>query len=500
MRLIAQAILLSLCLTAAAYAGIGDTVCVNLKRGEPVVGKLVAQDAREIVVETLISNIPYKQTFRQSEILSIQILEKAELTTPVEHESTDSEEDLDEDAEKTSDWVAPTRYMTIPITSGVGIGNIDDSLDTVTPEGIGSALDYARRKKVEHVVFLLDTPGGFSKDADDIVKIIESHGSSITFHAYIVNAISAGMRIAYACDKLWFTSGSSAGGVLSYSRIDTGEIEFDAKQNSIRASMLASSASANGHNPIIARAMVIPEACVYTWHDEQQQLVISDVPPNDAATSYKTIDSDKTVLTLTAADAVALQLGEHISGGHNTLGDLLGVEKWQDIGAYGEKTIQRTTKNIIKAEESRQELVNDILGTIKSIGESQTAVSSGIESARRLNPNNYSYAYDVKSGAFTGESQRLWRERSDAAITAWQQIVDRIDNISKAHKSLMKSVRRHVDSTPYSRFEEAHKYDVEKIRVQLDDLDGYGQTLGSVRNTAVNEIRQLQKERNRSSV
>ena len=400
------------------------------------------------------------------------------------------------DREEEREWVEPTRYIVIPIHERIGVETLRDDPLTVTAKGIEEALKYAARKKIDHIVFTLDTPGGYIYEAGRIAEAITAHAGDITFHAVIKRSISAGMSITYACDHVWFDPSAAAGGALSYTMDSSGSIEYDAKSNSIWAAELANLAQTRGHNPVIASAMVLPEKEVYTWLDEEGERVVADHMPEGV--EAERIDGPETVLTLTRKLAVRLGVGQIVESGHEGIGEIIGTPRWKKFGnRYGRNVLAKATKAIIDDERDRRELYDDMINYVDQSANAMSTVQGTISSAMRADPKNFSYTYMARTGELTAASKRKWKRNTDSAIRVWQQALSQISAIVRKRNDASRLLEEHHETPVYFSFESTHAEQGERLRESISDLEQYGTQLNAWRNQAENNIARLQAERNK---
>jgi len=158
--------MLILLAAGVSLAGVGDRIRVTLKNGTSYTGTITKETSKTIVIETLVHNIPFKRTVARR-----NITESVALDAPAHPQGTKKKaSDLKQptpaehnEREKNSHTLA-TRYMVIPIHEAIGLEDVNAPALTVTAMGIESALQYAKRKRIEHIVFSLDTPGGFLRE------------------------------------------------------------------------------------------------------------------------------------------------------------------------------------------------------------------------------------------------------------------------------------------------------------------------------------------------
>lgn len=485
-RCVVIALLTGIISASSAFAE--REVVVTLRTGTEVRGTLIEETRTTIVVDTVLHNIPYKQTIRRTEIDSIEYVE----TAPATRREARGAGDDDRSTEEDRDAPAQTRYLIIPIEGVIGIESIDAPPETVTAEGVAQALAYAKRRRVEHIVFTLDTQGGYINEAERIADTINEHSEDFTFHALVRRSISAGMNITYACDRIWLEPDATSGAALSYSTDSTGSAQVDAKMNSIWAAEPASTAKGRGHNPSIARAMVVPEAELYVWEDENGTAVAGEAAPPGVEAEH--LDGASTILTLTREQAVRLGVGEPIEGGAASIGEAMEINGWREFGGrYGRNALARASEKIINAERDRREALEEALEIVQNATSAIATVENTIISAKNNDPSRFSYTYYESNGAFTNESKRKWMQKTDAAIAIWRRALAQIASIVEARNKADRAMERHAVATPHWSFEGAHEPMCGQLNDSIRTLEQYGTQLNAWKDEADSAIADLRK-------
>ncbi|MFG0314243.1 MAG: hypothetical protein ACF8LL_08670, partial [Phycisphaerales bacterium] len=297
-----------LLLAASARA---DTLI--LKDGSVFEGKILEENGAEVVMEVVISNIKTTRSFPRYKVKSIEYAEVEEVEQekeeskpslkPVDREKQqeeDAQADPDDAAEQDSSGARPAvrdrasaranriYFMQIPIEGTIG--------EQTNATGLKNALLQARRRGVSHIVFTIDSPGGFLYDAIQSLEVLKEFDDEFEYHAMVEEgAISAASIYVAASDHIWVRPGARVGGAVAYSNDTTsGAAEVDAKLNSIWAADIASRAQTKGHPPEVFRAMVEPAAEL--WVDAEGNTFTSRPSSNGA----QQLDNASSILTIRA--------------------------------------------------------------------------------------------------------------------------------------------------------------------------------------------------------
>lgn len=395
--------------TALLAAGFAAADVVRMKDGREFVGVILEEKSRTITIDTKISNIRTTMTLHRREIRE---LEKGPLPEgffderPSPPAATRPERPVAPARERPAPAARPSReearYLEIPIEGEFG--------KDIIPIGVANALEQAKRRGVEHVVFRINSNGGAVWAAEDIATIMAEHEDAFTYHAVMDKAISASIWVALSCHTMHMTPGATMGAAVAYTRdTSTGELEVDAKFNSALAASLAARAERKGHSPELVRAMVIGAAEAYAWKDESGEWRIgAERPKQFQPDSLRTLDTGDTVLTLTAQEADELGFARLLESGEtDDLREALGVERWRGLGRVGANEMERA-RNKAKPIFERFDVL---------LIEWRDAVAR----ANAANPgahNDYRVDY---GGNLTDGSRRAWQQRTDAAIREWNR-------------------------------------------------------------------------------
>ncbi len=187
------------------------------------------------------------------------------------------------------------------------IDDIDEG--AVLASSIVKAIDLAIDRKVDNVVFILDTPGGSVESVRHIAKAMADRSGKVRFHARVKRALSAGIWIALSCDEIWAEPEAVMGAAVAFSRGQNGEVSVDEKMNSAFAAQLGAYMSAKGRPADLARAMVMRGAELWATKQPDGRCLLSGSPPAQGSIAER-LDSAETVLTLTGSEMVRLGIAK----------------------------------------------------------------------------------------------------------------------------------------------------------------------------------------------
>ncbi|MEC9372952.1 MAG: hypothetical protein VYC34_03875 [Planctomycetota bacterium] len=416
----------------AAAGSLGDTI--HMKDGRVFEGRIVSQTRTQVVIETTVSNIKTTLTLKMRDVKSIEegpvdeggaaeapaAPERRETAAPKREER----EDKPRESRSQSGRGEIAQYLVIPIEGTFG--------EEILPEGVEDSLQYAKRSGIEHIVFRINSGGGYVWAASEIAEAMMEHDADLTYHAVIQDAISASIWVALNCDTIHMLPGSSIGGAVVFSTDNsTGAAEVDAKMNSIIAANLASSAEARGHHPALVKAMILPEKAAYHWVDENGVSHLSDERPRDVK-ECRTLDAPGAVLTLTAEEAAMIGFAKPLKGDVEELGASLALEGWRKRSNYGEAAMRKAQRKRDVSGAGTMDLVARFNTVVEIINRT-------IEEAGAEDPGYVNIEYYADTGLLTPASQRRWQEQSDRAIQSWERVLEGLKELNRVQKDLEKA-------------------------------------------------------------
>jgi ATP-dependent protease ClpP protease subunit len=421
----------------AIFAPFSNADIVTLKDGTVIEGVVIKESRAEVVIEITVSNIKTTKTFPRYKVKSIE-------HKPVEEEG--SKEDIDtKDTEistpSTSNNLpdsktnrtrqrratqAPrTLYMVVPVEGLIG--------EETNADGLRKALTQASRRKIEHVVFTIDSGGGYVYDAVETLKVLKEFDDQLNYHALVEEgAISAASVYVAGADNIFVRPDARVGGAVAYSSDNTsGAAEVDAKFNSIWAAGIAARAQSKGFPPEVFRAMVVLEAEL--WLDDENTVFASR--PSGSA---QQIDSKGTILTILAGQMIQIGMAAKFEGELSELGEELGLENWSEAKDMGQRIMETSAKERVK-------LSAKFTNAIEAFGDA-------FEDFENNNPSDFS-DYRFLRGmdnrrAPDGNSVQLWRERCSTSIRACDIMLEALGHIADVNKRAAKIGALHLDIIP----------------------------------------------------
>tara|TARA_R110002111_G_C5964478_1_gene369768 strand:+ start:107 stop:1504 length:1398 start_codon:yes stop_codon:yes gene_type:complete len=421
---------------------------LTLKDGTVYEGVITKENRAEVVIEITIANIKTTKTFPRYKVKSI---EHKAVETPAEEKPSESKKDLDTDSENDSNKTSResireqstkmrvsaadrTPFMVIPVIGMIGV--------ETNANGLRKALHQAKRRKINHIVFTIDSGGGFVYDAVETLKVLKEFDEELTYHALVEEgAISAASVYVAAADDIFVRPDARVGGAVAYSEDNTsGATEVDAKFNSIWAAEIAARAESKGFPPEIFRAMVVLDAEV--WFDDENKVFAS----RPSGANAQQIDSKGTILTIRAGQMVQIGMATEFTGEPNELGELLGLQNWSEVPGMGKRIMDASSKERIKLTEKFKFAIDTFADAREDF---------------ELNaPQSFSdYRYHIERNGLRvpeGTSVQLWRKRSSASIIACDIMLQALTQIADVNRRAKKAGALHLDIVPDSIGDDAY--------------------------------------------
>lgn len=431
---------------AAAFAWPTTGDVIKTRDGREFVGVIVSETSATVVIDTIVANIRSKVTLRRGEIASLErgpvpdgFFEPARPAAPRDRGGATRPATTPRRTDP-----APARgaamALEIPIEGVFG--------EDIIPLGVANALDKAARRGVEHIVFRINSNGGYVWAAEDIARIMDERAGDFTYHALIEKAVSASIWVALSCDTMHMTPDASIGAAVVFSQDETtGDAEVDAKMNSAIAANLAARAEAHGFSGDVVRAMVIGDAELWSWTNNAGEVRVGAERPSGARDAQR-LDSRETVLTLTAQQAARIGFAQPVAEPTlDALAEALGDGVWRGAGTTGRVEMERARARAEPVFKKFRLLIDEI--------------NAGIARAKDADPRAYQYTIDY-GGNLTDKSRRDWERRTDEAIRHWNRVraalveLERLERDREALKmsrwietvniqSLFDQVTEHVD-------------------------------------------------------
>lgn len=435
---------------------------VTMADGRRFEGAIVEQGDAAIRLDAMVSGIRTQLTLPRSQIA--EIVERA--LPEGFYESDDAiAGSVDESAAVAVDQA---EYLVVPITGTFG--------EQVVAAGVRQSLAYAVRQGIGNVVFEVDSDGGNVDVAEEIYELLERYDERLSYHTIVRRCLRGALIFPVWSDTVQVQPGAVIGGgdefdiedLPGIDRVMLSQIAYD----------LGRVAEAHGKPAVLVQAMIDPKVELAAWRDATGGVVLgARLPESVADEDVIFVDDDRTVVTLTTEDALALGLVAAYTGDADDLGEWLGIDGWTKESDYGpdamRQAVQRqaaNTANIaaraeaqIKQNIKRRELVQRSIDTNLERaaqwdprGGSYATMQSSGGGSTRVGYRRYYYSGTTNTNRLTKQSRQVWQERTDLTLDALRQ----------ARKSIL----------------------------EMKKLDGQAVELGLEPNYDEGELKQLQKD------
>ncbi len=383
---------------------------VTMKDGNVLVGDIVSQTDAAIVLDAKLGSGRARLTIGRDRIAAVKEgrLPEGFFDPP--------KPEVSKQAPVTS---TPTDqlYLEIPVIGRFG--------EEVFASGIERAIAYAKDRRIQHLVFTIDSQDSTDIDeARKVFQVLDKASEDFTYHAIVRQATGDSLVVLVPCDTIHVLPGARIGGVLVKPKEgeNPDEVAVLLRQ---RAQRVARVAERFGRPPALLRAMIDPTEKLTCWLDEDGKPVLGVGAPADVA-------ADRVVFACSAGEVLVLtsdqmkRVGMSVQAtSADKLGVQLGLPAWKaesDFGrqvmakaAEAEQAIMRAAKNAMARKGEM------IVGRRKAAKE---ALAHSLAQAANWDPDKGQYATYHGAGNWgwgpgyrlTVESRQRWAQRTDMTI------------------------------------------------------------------------------------
>jgi hypothetical protein len=387
------------------------------KDGSRLQGRIVSQDAKQVVIEVRRHGARMVTTIDREKIDRI-------LPDPAEKPGPDEAKD----AEDTSDPQDGPGFVLLGLQGQIGV--------EVQPAFVDKALQLVAIRKVPHVVLELDLHGSDTEAAGTIVELIEKHARSRQIVAHVQSARGAGVAVALACETIAFRPK----GLLTVRQAG----QPNARADKAMTDLLLRAAAVGGHPAELARALADPRTELFLTPAEGK-VVLSTVR------GRQQISPAGRWLDLTAGLAGQVGLSVATTDEPSELYTRLGLSQWQRQYVGAEPYLRRIAGRARREhdEQVRRQRREQLLAKLKPELEE---IDGRIRTIK------------AKAEALTKRKELLEQEyalRVETAEAEHEQILDRIEQMEEEDVNT-RAVRREA--------EKYHEKKLESIRANYKPL------------------------------
>jgi membrane-bound serine protease (ClpP class) len=242
---------------------------------------------------------------------------------------------------------------TAPADSKAAIVTFQGEVDDLACNSLERRFDEARAAGAKTIILELNTYGGLVTAGLDISGFIKRQTDIHTIAFVDEKGISAGALIAFSADEIVMDPSSVIGDCAPIifktdGAIDSMGATERAKAESPVLADFLDSAARNGHNPMLAEAMVAINHPIWAWKADDGSVHFTSAQPTTLPSGWKEIpgvtnplNSADTLLTVHTREAVAIGLASGSAQSPEALAQQRGL---QIIGTYtrgtGEKFVE----------------------------------------------------------------------------------------------------------------------------------------------------------------
>lgn len=395
---------------SAPVPGAADVV--TLKDGRKYEGKIISEDGERVRIDTLIGRARTGLGFPVADVESI---EKAPLPAGFFEPPPAAERVSDPTAFKPGQPL----YLEVPVIGDIG--------KDVHADAVSDVLRYAKRHRIDHIVFNIDSADGDPDEAVALYDVLKAQKGKLRMHVIARRCIGPALVIPVWASSLNILPGATLGILPPETRATDEEMEMSRAQLAYK---VVSESERKGLGAEILRTMVDPDNTLCVWKDAEGTLAFDAVCPDGVPEESVIVQVGAgETLELTAELAKALGLKE-FKGGPQDLGEHLGIEGWAAESDYGVKTVAKVAAEKQKAAKAKQASLDGKIS--KNLTRRQTTedyISHCLKEAASWDPtkgsyqtysSHYNWGWGWSSPSaenqYTIESQKKWKSRTDACM------------------------------------------------------------------------------------
>ena len=394
------------------HAAVAGADVVEMTDGRRFEGEIVRQDETSVSIDTRVT-ATIRTTLRldRSEIESIErkpLPEGFFDPPPAPPRLSDPQKDSPQD----------TLYLEVPIVGEFG--------RDVFADGVSKALRYAKRYRILHVVFVIDSEGGDLEDIEATYTLLRNNRRVLTYHAVVRNCTGGALAIPVWCDSMHLLPGARLGGSERPLSASSRMSDEDQILRAQIARGVVRETGLEGTVGDVVRAMIDPAVVLAAWRDEGGEIQVASAPPAG-------LPAERLVFrvgggqVLVLSDRQAVELGaESFAGDIESLGAVLGFSHWKEESDYGRRAMEEAAAQKKRdAAQVQAKYAEAVEENIRKRGIAERYLEESVQRAAEWNPNDASYDYYVRRRGWgwrgskirmTYDSRVRWQQLSDTAI------------------------------------------------------------------------------------
>ena len=400
-----------------AAPGLARADIIELSDGRRFEGDLLAQNNSIVKIDTRVRGIRTTLSFPRAEIKTI---EEGELA-PGFFDPPPADPRVS-DPKKSGE--GQVFYLEVPIVGEFG--------EDVFAGGVRSALSYAKRHGIEHVVFTIETDSANLDEALAFYRLLKTRKGTLKLHAVVKNCLGEGLAVALWCDTVTLLPGAKIGG-LGRKLSEISEKIDPEEEDVVRAQMAEDAIRHTGKSGALAeivRAMLDPSETLAIWKDDEGDLATGANPPEGVAAKRVVVSVDEGTPLQLSSDHIKAFGRPLLEGSAKDLGKLLGIEGWALESDYGSKVMERVAvREKKKASAKQAAFEKKVRRNIDRREATERSIAHNMQKAAEWDPTesnyetysrrwNWGWGWDGewRTKQLTEDSRKKWRNRTDACM------------------------------------------------------------------------------------
>jgi len=332
----------------------------------------------------------------------------------------------------------------------------------------------AARRKARAVVFEIDTPGGRLDIAERVaIEIGKVHDMPTVAWLRGQGAISAGVMIALACDKIVMSPGASLGASTPYKFQDGLPTVLEEKRLSALRSSYGAAAERKGRPGALAEATVDPSLEVWEVRRGNRRVYVKKrmATDADAANRVRVICAEGKLLTVSAENAVKLGLADAVADADSLASALIETaDLGPGIAGPAQLSYRKSMQapRVLKEEYAKEAKARKAAASRREARErtwreEYEKLQRARASIRALDPRAFTYVVK-RTGRRFEDGGKLWRRRSEKCIGEVGKCLGSLDKLIR----IAEKEKRPDDDETLAKMR-AYRQDLRTFKRQLEE-------------------------------
>lgn len=392
---------------------------IDMTDGRQFEGEIIAESETQVTIDAMVAGIRAKLTLPKTQVRKIT-------AQPVPSDFFEPKAPVDERVSKGQTFNSDdVLYLEVPIQGRIG--------QDIFAEAIARILAYAKRYRIEHIVFVIDAREGDIDEAIRINKLLQQYDKDLKYHAIVRQCIGDPLVFAVYVDTVQLLPGGRIGGTTFSIQGRTTELQV-ADEQVLREQMaqeVGQHLREHGRPGLLAMAMIDPNIGAAAWKDSQGKVQVGPAIPQGTDPSNFIVNCPPgQILVLSETQGRALGMPA-FDGDADAFGTKrLDIANWKSESDYGISTMQTLGQALQKrktqlADQAQLRIANNI----QRREQTNRNFLAQIEEARKWDPAKGTYgtmgggwSWDSDGGRYesgtylTPDAKDEWVNRSNATL------------------------------------------------------------------------------------